>query len=44
VATLAQALLHELPMGSLLEEDLVKLPEIYQRHWAHSRAQSFALA
>ena len=44
VASLAQSLLHEVPVGSLLADDLVKLPDLYQRHWAHSRAQSFALA
>ena len=44
VASLAQALLHELPVGSLLADDLSQLPELYQRHWAHSRAQSFSLA
>ena len=44
VASLAQALLHEVPVGSLLADDLVKLPELYQRHWANSRAQSFSLA
>ena len=44
VASLAQALLQELPVGSLLGSDLGALPVLYQRHWAHSRAQSFALA
>jgi hypothetical protein len=44
VASLAQALLQEVPVGSLLAGDLRPLPELYQRHWVHSRAQSFALA
>jgi glutamate synthase domain-containing protein 2 len=44
VASLAQALLHEVPVGGLLAEELVHLPELYQRHWRHSRAQSFSLA
>ena len=43
VASLAQALLQEVPVGSLLADDLRPLPELYQRHWAHSRAQSFSL-
>ncbi len=44
VASLAQALLHEVPVGGLLAEELVNLPELYQRHWRQSRAESFSLA
>ena len=44
VASLAQALLNELPVGSLLGESLDDLPLLYRRHWAQARAESFALA
>ena len=44
VASLAQALLNEIPVGSLLGEGLDDLPLLYRRHWAQARAESFALA
>jgi hypothetical protein len=44
VTSLAQALLHEVPVGSLLSDQLEGLPQLYRRHWAHARAESFALA
>jgi glutamate synthase domain-containing protein 2 len=44
VASLAQALLNEIPVGSLLGGSLDDLPLLYRRHWAHAQAESFALA
>ncbi len=44
VASLAQALLNEIPEGSLLGGSLDDLPLLYRRHWDHVRADSFALA
>jgi glutamate synthase domain-containing protein 2 len=44
VASLAQALLNEIPEGSLLGGSLDELPLLYRRHWDHVQAESFALA
>ena len=43
VDSLAHALLHEIPEGSLLKESLDKLPMVYQHHWPKASADSFAL-
>ena len=41
VSSLEDALLRELPTGSLLKDDLSALPGLYQHHWPHSQAARF---
>ena len=41
VSSLEEALLRELALGSLLQDDLSALPAVYQHHWHHSQAARF---
>jgi glutamate synthase domain-containing protein 2 len=41
VSSLEEALLRELALGSLLQDDLSALPAMYQHHWPHSQAARF---